>query len=97
MEQMNISNNPSQHRYEVTVDGSKAFAAYREEGGAIIFDHTVVPEEIGGRGVGGALIKAAPSGCSRTRAQSRPLCSFVAAYFDKHPEEQDLLARDAPG
>jgi len=26
-----------------------------------------------------------------------PLCEFVAAYIDRHPEEQDLLATNAPG
>jgi predicted GNAT family acetyltransferase len=26
-----------------------------------------------------------------------PLCEFVAAYIDRHPEEQDLVAIGAPG
>lgn len=92
-----VRNDPALHRYELVEDGATAFAAYRRREGAVTFTHTVVPREIEGRGVGGRLIKAALADVRAQGLKVVPLCSFVAAYIDRHTEEQDLLAHDAPG
>lgn len=92
-----VIDNKAEHQYELVTEGAVAFAHYREEGGAIVFDHTVVPKELEGRGIAGRLVKAAIADVRSRGLKVVPVCSFVAAWFERHPEEQDLLATDAPG
>ncbi|HEX7321479.1 MAG TPA: GNAT family N-acetyltransferase [Mycobacterium sp.] len=74
-------------QYEIAVDGVRAgLAAYVDTGTQRIFHHTEIDEAFGGRGLGTKLIAA---GLADTRADGRrivPVCSFVEAYLDKHPE-----------
>ncbi len=92
-----VTDNKAESRYELIEDGAVAVAVYEKRGGAVAFTHTVVPKALGGRGIGGRLIKAALADVRAQGLKVVPVCSFVAAYIDKHPEEQDLLATDSPG
>jgi hypothetical protein len=87
-----VTDNPAQHRFEMEVDGHRAFAAYRHTPGTVTILHTEVPEALGGRGIGSALIKGA---LDLIRARGEKIvshCAFTSAYLDKHPEYRDLLA-----
>jgi predicted GNAT family acetyltransferase len=92
-----VHDNRDEHRYELEVDGQLAIAAYEPRGGALAFTHTEVPAALGGRGIASRLIKGALDDARAQGLKVVPICEFVAAYIDKHPEEQDLLATDAPG
>ena len=87
-----VTNNRSEHRYELAEGGRTAIAAYRLEEGRIVFNHTVVPEEVEGRGVGSRLIAGALEQVREEGLKVVPVCSFVRHYIDTHPETQDLLA-----
>ena len=54
-----IVNNKADHRYELAVDGHIAATYYEIAGGVITFEHTEVPPELGGKGIGSKLIKGA--------------------------------------
>ncbi|MFO1384130.1 MAG: GNAT family N-acetyltransferase [Moraxella sp.] len=41
------------------VDGTTAYISYVDNGDVIVYDHTIVPDAIGGRGIAGALTKHA--------------------------------------
>lgn len=56
-----VRNNEAEGRYELSVEGQLAIAAYDRREGALVFTHTQVPETREGQGVGGRLVKAAPS------------------------------------
>lgn len=73
-----VTNNEAKRRYELVVDGVTAFAEYRLVGNRINFHHTLVPEEIGGRGVGGRLVKAALDDAEARGLEVEASCSFVA-------------------
>ncbi len=92
-----VRNNEGENRYELEVDGEIAIAAYSNRDGALVFTHTEVPEALEGRGVASRLVKGALDDVRARGLKAVPLCAFVAAYFERHPEEQDLLALDAPG
>lgn len=92
-----VRNNREAQRYELGVDGELAIADYQPRGGAIAFTHTKVPQALEGRGVGSRLIRGALADVRAQGLKVIPLCAFVAAYVDRHAEEQDLLAVDAPG
>lgn len=92
-----VRNNEAEGRYELAVDGQLAIAAYDRREGALVFTHTKVPEALEGQGVGSRLVKAALADARAQNLKVVPLCEFVAAYLERHPQEQDLLALDAPG
>ena len=93
MSSIRVADNPDRHRYEAFVDGERAgFAAYRDEPGRRVFTHTEIDDRFEGKGVGGALAAAA---LDDTRAHGRsvvPECPFIAAYIERHPAYQDLVA-----
>jgi predicted GNAT family acetyltransferase len=89
---MKVRNNEAESRYEIQEDGEIAFAAYRLEGDKVVFHHTVVPEALGGRGVGSALVGGALEDVRSQGRKVEPLCSFVRHYIERHRDAQDLLA-----
>jgi len=88
----NVTDNPSEHRFELEAGGVVAVAAYRVEGDTISFTHTVVPGEIEGQGVGSRLVRGALDEVRQKGLRVVPLCHFVKGFIDRHPEYQDLLA-----
>lgn len=87
-----VRDNTNHHRFELVEDGHLAFAEYRLDGDVMTFTHTIVPPEIGGRGVASTLIGAALAQVRQRGLKVVPQCSFVAAYIQRHPEVSDLLA-----
>ena len=87
-----VRNNAAESRYELQAEGETAFAAYREEAGNVVFEHTVVPEALEGRGTGSALVRGALEDVRARGLKVVPFCSFVKGWIDRHPEAQDLLA-----
>ncbi len=88
-----VHDQPDRGRFEATVDGELAgFAEYRRENGVITFTHTQVDDAFEGQGVGSTLVRGALDDARAAGLVVRPLCPFVRAYVDRHPEYQDLLA-----
>lgn len=87
-----VTNNQSEHRYELAVGGATALAAYSQSGDTLTFTHTEVPPELEGQGIGSRLIRGALDDVRRRGLKIVPLCGFVRHYVDTHPETEDLLA-----
>lgn len=89
-----IRNNEQESRFETTVDGSVAFAEYDlEEPNRIVLTHTIVPDELSGRGVAGEIVKFALDHAREQGLTVVPQCSYAAAWIKRHPEYGDLLAK----
>lgn len=56
-----------------------------------IADHTGVPDEHGGKGIAGELVKALVAAAKAADVKIIPHCSYVAAWARKHPEEADIF------
>ncbi|MCX7863429.1 MAG: N-acetyltransferase [Novosphingobium sp.] len=80
--------------YRAHVAGSRALGrlTWSEENGVRIAEHTVVPPEIGGLGVGARLVEALIEDARAQGFKVKPACSYVAAQFDRHPEWAELRA-----
>lgn len=85
-----VRDNPERHRFELGLDGHTAFANYRRADGLLTIVHTEVPQQLNGRGVGSKLVRGVLDIAREQGLKVQPLCSFVAAYMDKHPEYADL-------
>ena len=80
-------------RYVTTIDGHEAELTYSKMGdsGNVIADHTGVPDELGGRGVGSALVRRLVEDAQANNFKIVPLCPFVKAQYRKHPEWSDVM------
>ncbi len=84
--------NAERHRFEIDLgDGTFAFAGYNLIPGKIMFTLTEVPEAHGGQGLGSALIRFGLAAARERGLKVIPICSFFAAYMQRHAEVQDLL------
>jgi uncharacterized protein len=85
-----IVNNRTKHRFELAACGHIAATYYDIAGDIITFNHTEVPPELGGKGIGSKLVKGA---LDQVRADLKVVakCEFVKGYIAKHPEYTDLM------
>ncbi len=86
-----VTNDVGEQRYELAVDDDVAIAAYEKRGETVVFTHTVVPPALEGHGVGSRLIQGALDDVRRNGGHVIAECSFVAAYLERHPDQQDLM------
>ena len=82
-----VEDNTERHRFELTEDGHLAQLVYRLEGDRIRLVHTEVPEELGGRGLGGVLVRAALDRAERDGLTIVPDCPFARGWLEKHPDD----------
>ena len=80
-------------RFFVNLPEGMAYLAYAPAGRATIdLQHTIVPPEAQGRGVGTSLAAAAFDYARAEGLQVIPSCPFVAAWLDDHPDGRDVVA-----
>lgn len=90
-----VIRNEAAGRYEIRIGEETAFAEFRRVGSdAILFPHTLVPESLGGHGLGSLLIRTALAEARAARLKVMPQCPFFAAYIQKRPETHDLVHPD---
>ena len=80
--------------YHAAVPGSEAIGrlTYQRRGDVLVADHTLVPPEIGGRGVAARLVEALVADAREEGNRIVPQCSYVEAMFRRHPEWAGLRA-----
>jgi predicted GNAT family acetyltransferase len=81
-----VSHDVSSHQFATVVDGYRAKLDYTLAGGMMNITHTNVPPQIGGRGIAAELMGAALNFAREQNLEVNPLCSYAAAYLNKHPE-----------
>lgn len=77
---------PARSRFELAVDGEVAVLTYEEGESDVALLHTVVPPALEGEGVGSRLAEAAVSWAREQQLEVVPVCSFVRAWLERHPQ-----------
>ena len=94
MEQVTITRHgtAAKGEYHAHVSGSSVIGrlTWVARGGARVAQHTLVPPEIGGRGVAAQLVAALVADARAQGFSIVPHCSYVAAAFARHPQWADL-------
>lgn len=74
--------------YHAHLPGERAIGrlTWTARDGVRAAEHTLVPPEIGGRGVAGALVAALVADAREQGFRIDPVCSYVAAQFRRHPD-----------
>jgi uncharacterized protein len=90
-ESIEIRHNLDENRFQIEAESRLAVLEYKLNADTIVFTHTGVPDELGGRGLGSKLVRAGLDYAREQGLRVHPLCSFVASYIEKKPEYQDLV------
>lgn len=90
-----VRDDPDQHRFEAYVDGRLAgFTAYERGDDSILILHAEVDDAFEGQGVGSAMVRQV---LDLLRAEEgvkvNVVCPFVNAWLRRHPDYQDLTRR----
>ncbi len=88
---MDVVDNVERHRYELQIDGATAFLQYQRRAGVVTLIHTEVPPALRGGGVAGQLARFALETARAAGERVVPMCPYVQAYLQKHPEYADLV------
>lgn len=86
-----IDHDPDAERFSTWAEGYEAELVYRRQPGRLVIEHTGVPEEIGGRGIAGELVKAALDYARSQGLRVVPACTYSELYIRRHPEYADLV------
>ena len=84
--------------YTANIDGAResgklTWVAHERNGETVrVAEHTIVPREIGGKGVAAQLVDAMVADAREHGFLIDPQCSYVAAKFDDNPAWRDLRA-----
>lgn len=90
---MKIEHQADQHRFVAITDAGEAQLAYSQrDGGVLDLQHTFVPPDARGKGVGEALVQHALEHAREHDQRIIPSCPFVHAWLESHPGYDDLLA-----
>jgi uncharacterized protein len=81
---MTIEHRPEERRFVALLKGAEAELTYREVAPRVLdYNHTWVPPELRGSGVGGRLVEHALEYARREGYTVRPSCSFVARFMER--------------
>jgi predicted GNAT family acetyltransferase len=76
-----VTHLPDQSRFE----SGAAYLTYRENDGTFDLQHTIVPKEMEGQGVGGELVRAAVEYARSAGLKLVVTCPFAKKWLEKHP------------
>lgn len=81
-----ITDDTRGQRFVTVVDGVEAKLEYTRRGDRLILVHTEVPDEVGGRGIAGALVRFAVEQARADGATIVPRCPYARRWLEQHPD-----------
>jgi uncharacterized protein len=89
-----VTDNSAQTRFELRIGDALAELVYRRRADRLVLVHTEVPAELGGRGIGGQLVRAALAKAASADLTVVPLCPFARNWLERHPDAADGIRID---
>lgn len=83
-----VTDNPAEHRFEITYgDRLAGFTVYEErEATTWAFVHTEIDPDLGGHGLAGRLVGVAMDAMAERGITVVPECPYVRSWLEKHPD-----------
>jgi predicted GNAT family acetyltransferase len=89
-----ISDVTAEHRFLYVEDGVEAQLVYEVNGTQLTLVHTEVPEQLGGRGIAGQLVRAAVDRAAASGETVLPWCPYARKWLHAHPDDAARIAID---
>ena len=83
--------NIERHRFEAEESGKLVFANYREHEGRFLLTHVEADPALRGTGAAARLMQAIVTHAREHDLKLAPRCSYAVAWFERHPEDNDLI------
>ena len=75
-----VTHDPDASRFT----SGEAYLSYVRSDGELDVQHTIVPPEMSGQGIGGELVAAAVAYAQEEGLEVRPTCSYARAWLEKN-------------
>ena len=90
LEELEITNNESERRFEVSINGLLSKLDYIQDKDTFVITHVGVHPELRGHGVAGKLTQAGLEFAKAKSLRVIPMCSYAAAYIRRNPQYAEL-------
>lgn len=87
-----LIHNPDECKYEYHIDGHTAYITYDDQNGQMHLTHTIVPDELAGKGLAKALLEDVLKEIEKENKKAVAKCSYIAKYQEKNPDKSHLFA-----
>jgi uncharacterized protein len=81
-----VRDDPGRSRLVVEQDGAEAELIYRRNGNRLVLVHTGVPDQLGGMGIGGRLVRTALERAAAQGLTVVPRCPYARKWIKDHPD-----------
>lgn len=81
---MTITHNKKDCKFETTIDGITAHVKYSISEGFLDIRHTIVPKQIGGRGIASKLVEATYKWGETQNLKPKATCSYAFVWLKRH-------------
>ena len=88
-----LIHNENECKYEYHIDGFCAYITYDDQDGKMHLTHTIVPEELAGKGLARTLLEDVLQEIKKADKKAVSVCSYIVKYEEKHPELKDLFTK----
>ncbi len=83
--------NEGLHRFETVENDLTVFANYRTHDGRTVITHVEADPALRGTGAAARLMQAIVDHARAKNLKLIPRCSYAVAWFQRHPEAQDVF------
>ncbi|MFK7031020.1 GNAT family N-acetyltransferase [Flavobacterium oreochromis] len=85
--------NDSLKRFEVTIQNSTAYTEFYMMSEKICLTHTLVPDELTGKGIGKLLVENILNFAKDNRLEIYPFCPFISSYIKKNEQWMPFVSK----
>jgi uncharacterized protein len=90
LEELEITNNESEKRFEVSINGLLSKLDYIQDENTFVITHVGVHPDLRGQGVAGKLTETGLEFAKAKSLRVIPMCSYAAAYIRRNPQYMKL-------
>ena len=87
-----LKHNKDECKYEYHIDGHCAYITYDDQNGKMHLTHTIVPEELAGKGLAKKLLEDVLEQIKTDNKKAVAQCSYIVKYQEKNPEKDEYFA-----
>ena len=87
-----LIHNEIENKYEYHIDNYIAYITYDNQDGNMHLTHTIVPEQLAGKGLAKILLEDVLETILKEKKKSVAKCSYIVKYQEKNPEASKFFA-----